>query len=133
VNMRAIFANGDGVLFPDQFVNVRVLVDTLESVVRVPVAAVQQGAPGSYVFVVNQDDTVSVRPVKLGPTDGGYAEVVSGLSAGERVVIDGTDRLRDGQKVTIPPPPQDAPTASGQRGTHHAPQTPGAMTTGAAE
>jgi membrane fusion protein, multidrug efflux system len=70
---------------------------------------VQRGAPGTYVFVVNQDDTVSVRPLKLGPTDGAYAQVLSGLSAGERVVTDGTDRLRDGQKVTIPSPAQKPP------------------------
>ena len=80
------------------------MVDTLHNVVRVPVPAVQLGAPGSYVYVINQDNTVSVRPIKLGPTDGKMTQVISGLSAGERVVTDGTDRLRDGQKVTIPPP-----------------------------
>ncbi len=105
VNMRADFPNTDETLFPNQFVNAHVLVDTLHNVVRVPVPAVQQGAPGSYVYVINQDDTVSVRPIKVGPIDGGQAQVISGLSAGDRVVTDGTDRLRDGQKVTIPPPP----------------------------
>jgi multidrug efflux system membrane fusion protein len=105
VNMRADFPNTDETLFPNQFVNAHVLVDTLHNVVRVPVAAVQQGAPGSYVYVINQDDTVSVRPIKVGPIDGAQAQVISGLSAGDRVVTDGTDRLRDGQKVTIPPPP----------------------------
>jgi membrane fusion protein, multidrug efflux system len=105
VNMRADFPNTDETLFPNQFVNAHVLVDTLHNVVRVPVAAVQQGAPGSYVYVINQDDTVSVRPIQVGPIDGAQAEVISGLSAGDRVVTDGTDRLRDGQKVTIPPPP----------------------------
>jgi membrane fusion protein, multidrug efflux system len=58
--------------------------------------------------VINQDDTVSVRPIKVGPIDGAQAQVISGLSAGDRVVTDGTDRLRDGQKVTIPPPPSKA-------------------------
>jgi multidrug efflux system membrane fusion protein len=110
VSMRATFANADLVLFPNQFVNARLLVDTLSGVVRVPIAAVQQGSPGTYVFVVNQDDTVTVRPITLGPTDGAYVQAVSGLKAGERVVTDGTDRLRDGQKVTIPPP------ATGQSG-----------------
>jgi multidrug efflux system membrane fusion protein len=103
--MRADFPNTDETLFPNQFVNAHVLLDTLHNVVRVPVAAVQQGAPGSYVYVINQDDTVSVRPIKVGPIDGAQAQVISGLSAGDRVVTDGTDRLRDGQKVTIPPPP----------------------------
>ena len=111
VNMRASFSNNDESLFPNQFVNARLLVDTLHNVVSVPVPAVQLGAPGSYVYVINQDNTVSVRPVKLGPTDGKMTQVISGLSAGERVVTDGTDRLRDGQKVTIPPPPnQNAQT-----------------------
>ncbi len=120
VNMRATFPNQDFALFPNQFVNARLLVDTLHNVVRAPVAAVQQGAPGTFVYVINQDDTVSVRPIKLGPTDGAYSEVISGLSAGDRVVTDGTDRLRDGQKVTIPPPATQAaggsPTPQHQRG-----------------
>lgn len=115
VNIRANFPNEDEDLFPNQFVNARLLVDTLHNVVRVPVAAVQLGAPGSYVYVINQNNTVSVRPVKLGPTDGKETQVISGLSAGDRVVIDGTDRLRDGQTVTIPPPPgQNASAQPGQ-------------------
>ncbi len=117
VNMRATFPNEDFALFPNQFVNARLQVDTLRNVVRVPVAAVQQGAPGTFVYVVNQDDTVSVRPIKLGPTDGAYSEVISGLSAGDRVVTDGTDRLRDGQKVTIPTPAKQA--AAGQPAPPH--------------
>jgi multidrug efflux system membrane fusion protein len=115
VNMRATFANAEDALYPNQFVNARLLVDTLQDVVRVPVAAVQQGAPGSYVYVINADNTVTARPVKLGPTDGGYEQVLSGLSAGERVVIDGTDRLRDGQKVMIPPPAPAAPAGAATR------------------
>lgn len=105
VNMRATFPNDDETLFPNQFVNARLLVDTLHNVVRVPVPAIQLGAPGTYVYVINQNDTVSVRPITIGATDGKETQVLSGLSAGERVVTDGTDRLRDGQKVTIPPPP----------------------------
>ena len=69
---------------------------------RVPVAAVQQGAPGAFVYVINANNTVSVKTVKLGVTDGQLQQVVSGLSPGERVVTDGTDRLRDGAKVTVP-------------------------------
>ncbi len=138
VNMRATFANPEDALYPNQFVNARLLVDTQKGVVRVPVAAVQQGAPGSYVYVIGADNTVAVRPVKLGPTDGGYTQVISGLNAGDRVVTDGTDRLRDGQKVTIPPPPGTA-TASGTpaagtpaAGTPaSAPPAPGKPATGA--
>jgi membrane fusion protein, multidrug efflux system len=117
VNMRATFPNEDFALFPNQFVNARLLVDTLHNVVRVPVAAMQQGAPGTFVYVINQDSTVTVRPIKLGPTDGAYSEVISGLSAGDRVVTDGTDRLRDGQKVTIPAPAKQA--AAGQPAPQH--------------
>jgi membrane fusion protein, multidrug efflux system len=102
VKVRAQFDNPDNALFPNQFVNAQLLVKTLNDVVTVPSAAIQRGAPGSYVYVVNADNTVSVRPIKIGPTDGPTAEVVSGLSAGERVVVDGTDRLRDGARVTIP-------------------------------
>jgi membrane fusion protein, multidrug efflux system len=67
----------------------------------VPTAAIQRGAPGIYVYVINASDTVSVRPVSIGPTDGPMVAVNSGLSVGERVVVDGTDRLRDGARVTI--------------------------------
>ena len=68
-----MFANPDEILFPNQFVNARLLVDTMQDAVRVPVPAVQRGEPGTFVYVINPDDTVSVRPVKVGPTDGGYA------------------------------------------------------------
>jgi multidrug efflux system membrane fusion protein len=102
VKVRAQFDNEDNALFPNQFVNAHLLVKTLHDVVTVPTAAIQRGAPGSYVYVVNANNTVSVRPIKVGPTDGPMAEAVSGLMAGERVVVDGTDRLREGAHVTIP-------------------------------
>ncbi len=102
VNIRALFPNANDALFPNQFVNARLLVDTLHNVTRVPVAAVQQGAPGAFVYVINANDTVSVKTVKLGVTDGALEQVISGLTPEERVVTDGTDRLRDGAKVTVP-------------------------------
>jgi membrane fusion protein, multidrug efflux system len=102
VKFRAEFPNTDEALFPNQFVNVRVLVKTLHDVVTAPSAAIQQGAPGSYVYLVNADNTVSVRPVKVGATDKGMVEILSGLNPGDRVVIDGTDRLAEGTHVTIP-------------------------------
>ncbi len=101
VKVRAQFDNSDNVLFPNQFVNAQLLVNTLHNVVTVPTAAIQRGAPGTYVYVINANNTVSVRPVKLGPTDGPMQAVNSGLQPGERVVIDGTDRLRDGAHVRI--------------------------------
>jgi membrane fusion protein, multidrug efflux system len=116
VRLRAQFDNADNALFPNQFVNAQLVVKTLQNVVTVPTAAVQRGAPGTYVYVINANDTVSVRPVGLGQTDGPMASVDSGLSVGERVVVDGTDRLRDGARVTVPgaqSPRSAAPTNSG--------------------
>lgn len=102
VNIRAVFPNPKDAFFPNQFVNARLLVNTLHDVTRVPVTAVQQGAPGAFVYVINANNTVSVKTVTLGVTDGRLVQVLSGLSPGDRVVTDGTDRLRDGAKVTVP-------------------------------
>jgi membrane fusion protein, multidrug efflux system len=101
VKVRAQFDNESNTLFPNQFVNVRLLVKTLQNAVTAPTSAIQRGAPGTYVYVINADNTVSVRQVSTGPVDGNVTAINSGLSAGERVVIDGTDRLRDGVKVTL--------------------------------
>jgi len=101
VKVRAQFDNESNTLFPNQFVNVRLLVKTLNNVVTVPTSAIQRGAPGSYVYVINADNTVSVRQVSTGPVDGNVTAINSGLSAGDRVVVDGTDRLRDGIKVIV--------------------------------
>jgi multidrug efflux system membrane fusion protein len=106
VKLRALFANPDERLYPNQFVNARLLVSTMANTIRVPVPAVQRGEPGTYVYVITANNTVSVRPIKVGPTDGGFMAVLSGLQAGEKVVTDGTDRLRDGAAVTVPPPAQ---------------------------
>jgi len=116
VKVRAQFDNSDYALFPNQFVNAQLLVKTLHDAITVPTAAIQRGAPGTYVYVINADDTVSVRPIKIGPTDGPMAAVSSGLSAGERVVVDGTDRLRDGAHVTIPAGKTPAPVQAGAPG-----------------
>ena len=123
VKVRAQFDNADYALFPNQFVNAQLLVKTLNNVVTVPTAAIQRGAPGAYVYVVNADNTVSVQPIKLGPTDGPMAAVTSGLSAGQRVVVDGLDRLRDGARVTIPGAAALAPAAAGTPAPGTQPQT----------
>jgi multidrug efflux system membrane fusion protein len=102
VMLRANFDNRDESLFPSQFVNVVMMLDTLKDVVTVPVSAVQRGAPGTYVYLLNDDNTVSVHTIKLGAQDGDFFAVESGLSPGDRVVTDGADRLRDGAKVSIP-------------------------------
>lgn len=109
VKARAMFDNADGKLFPNQFVNVRLLVNTLHGQTLVPVSAVQRGAEGSYVFVVQPDKTVAQRSVTLGPGNATLVSIVQGLKPGDVVVVDGADRLRDGSEVTLPNAP--APTA----------------------
>ena len=101
VKLRAIFDNEQETLFPNQFVNVKLLVDTRQDTEIVPSSAVQRGAPGTFVYVVKPDHTVAVQIVKVGPTDGQRIAIASGLQPGESVVIDGADRLRDGAKVTV--------------------------------
>jgi multidrug efflux system membrane fusion protein len=101
VKLKAEFANGNASLFPNQFVNIRMVVDTLKDVTTVASAAIQRGAQGLFVYVVNDDMTVALRPVQLGPMEGAYAAVESGLKPGEQVVIDGTDRLREGAKIEL--------------------------------
>ncbi|MBB5418699.1 efflux RND transporter periplasmic adaptor subunit [Paraburkholderia atlantica] len=112
VTLRATFANDDEALFPNEFVNVKLLVDTMQNAVLVPTAAVQSGAPGDFVYLVNPDSTVSVHKVKLGPSDGRNTVIESGLAAGNQVVTDGTDRLNDGAKIQ-PAHPKSAAAASG--------------------
>ena len=102
VKLRAMFPNTDLMLFPNQFVNARLLIDTIHRTVIVPTSAVLNGASGQFVYVAKPDDTVSVRPVKVGPVDGERTSIASGLEVGERVVTDGSDRLREGAKITIP-------------------------------
>jgi membrane fusion protein, multidrug efflux system len=99
VKLKSQFANTDGALFVNQFVNVRMLMDILHSIPVIPSSAVQTGEKGSFVYVLKDDQTVSVRPVKLGTVQGENVAVMEGLKAEELVVIDGTDKLRDGAKV----------------------------------
>lgn len=102
VKLRAVFDNKDDALFPNQFVNVRLLVDTVKDATIVPVAAIQRGQPGTFVYLVKADDTVEIRVIELGATDGDKVQIVKGLQPGDQVVIDGTDRLRDGAKIRRP-------------------------------
>jgi multidrug efflux system membrane fusion protein len=102
VKLRAVFDNTDENLFPNQFVNVRLLVDTVKDAVVVPVAAIQRGQPGTFVYLAKADDTVAIQVVQLGASDGDKQQILSGLQVGDQVVIDGTDRLRDGAKIRRP-------------------------------
>jgi membrane fusion protein, multidrug efflux system len=141
VTLRAHFANEDEALFPNEFVNVKILVDTLSQAVLVPTPAVLSGAPGDYVYLVNSNDTVSVRKVALGPSDGTNTAILSGLSVGDTAVVDGTDRLTDGAKISVAPPAAAAPAAGASTPTKGAapgskarkkPAAPGAAAPGAA-
>ena len=101
IKMRASFDNPNGVLFPQQFVNVRLLVDTLTGVALAPNAAVQLGPSGNFVYVLNDNSTVSRRDIVTGAANSSVTTIAKGLAAGDQVVIDGVDRLRDGAKVTL--------------------------------
>jgi multidrug efflux system membrane fusion protein len=118
--LRAEFDNSDESLFPNQFVNIQLLVDTKQDQMVVPTSAIQRGAPGTFVYIVNQDSTVSVRPVKLGVAQGERQAILSGLGLGDTVVTDGVDRLRDGATVTLPAaqPPAPGEAGDGRRHRH---------------
>jgi multidrug efflux system membrane fusion protein len=103
VKLRAVFANRDGELFPNQFVNTRLLVDTRQGVLLVPTGAIRYGMPGPYVYRVRGDDTVAIQVVAVDASHDGRTVVREGLSSGDRVVVDGIDRLSDGIRVAIRP------------------------------
>ncbi|MGB8419168.1 efflux RND transporter periplasmic adaptor subunit [Paraburkholderia sp.] len=122
VSLRATFPNDDEALFPSEFVNVKLLVDTLQNAVLVPTPAVQSGAPGDYVYLVNANNTVSVHKVTLGPSDGKHTVIASGLAAGNTVVTDGMDRLSDGAQIKVAPAKQPAPAGASSASSASAPQ-----------
>jgi membrane fusion protein, multidrug efflux system len=101
IKLRAQFPNETLALYPNQFVNVGLLLDTHKDVTIMPTAGVQRGVPGTFVYLVNADNTVSVRKVVLGVTDGDRVEVTSGLAPGDHIVVDGADKLRDGAKINV--------------------------------
>jgi len=105
VRLKALFSNEDKALFPNQFVNAQLLVDTLRGVVVVPTAAVQRSPQGTFVYVVKADSTVELRIIEVQGTDGDDTAVGKGLSGGETVVIDGLEKLRPGSKVALPKAP----------------------------
>ncbi len=109
VKLRAVFDNTDQLLFPNQFVNIGLLVDTLHDASIVPSAAIQRGAPGTFVYLVT-GDTVAAQPVSLGPSDTQNVAITKGLAPGQAVVTDGADRLKDGAKVRVVEPGTPAGT-----------------------
>jgi multidrug efflux system membrane fusion protein len=101
VKLRAVFANADSSLFPNQFVNARLLVNTVPGAVVAPLAAVQHGAPGSFVYLIKPNNTVAVQVVKTGITDDDNVQILDGAKPGDLVVVDGADRLRQGASVRV--------------------------------
>jgi membrane fusion protein, multidrug efflux system len=121
IKLRAQFPNETKTLYPNQFVNIQLLLDTHKDVTTMPTAGVQRGVPGTFVYLVNSDDTVSVRKIELGVTDGDRVEVRSGLQPGDKIVVDGADKLRDGAKINVraeapnPNAPAAAPAPEGEK------------------
>jgi multidrug efflux system membrane fusion protein len=112
VKLKAEMPNPQFKLFPNQFVNVRMVVDTLHGAVVVPSAAIQRNTQGTVVWVVGDDGTATLRPVTTGPTEGLDTAISAGLKAGERVVTDGVDRIREGAKVEVVEPGASTPAAA---------------------
>ena len=132
VKLRALFDNADGLLFPNQFVNIQLLQELLKNQIIMPNSAQRRGAPNgvvsTFVYVVNSDHTVKVRPVTLGVVDGERVAVTQGLKAGEVVVTEGGDRLRDGAEVLLPgaePAAARGPAATHSPGNPASRGTPG--------
>lgn len=122
LRLKAEFPNEDERLFPNQFVNVRLRVRTIRDAVVIPGAAIQYGSRGTYVFVVNEAGLATVRDVVLGPSDEGVQSVAQGLAAGDKVVLEGIDRLREGRPVSlvnadgsVTPPPAAAEAGKGAK------------------
>ena len=101
VKLKALFENKANELFANQFVNIKMKVDTLIGATVIPTSVIQRGAAGTFAYVVGNDNVITVRPLQLGPTEGEIAAVTSGLNPGERVVIVGGDKLREGSKVEL--------------------------------
>jgi multidrug efflux system membrane fusion protein len=119
LKLKAQFANADEALFPNQFVNVRLRLNVLPQALLMPTAAVQFGSQGNFAFVVGEGDKVRVQRLQLGASDGQQSVVLDGLKAGERVILEGTDRLREGDAVDVidgfSAPADPSRTPSGER------------------
>ena len=114
VKLKATFPNTNNELFPNQFVNARLIIDVKHDALIVPAPAIQRGPQGMFAYVVKTDQTAALRPVTVGITQEGNSSITSGLSVGELVVVDGADRLRDGSKVEVKGQSSGAPTPQRQ-------------------
>ncbi len=114
LKFKAYFDNKDLALFPNQFVNVHLLSDTLRQVTLAPSAAVQFGTNGTFVYAMDGDNKVRIRTLKIGASDGNVTVIEQGLAKGDRVVLEGTDRLRDGSSVEVVNDPAQVPATPGE-------------------
>ncbi|HYA85795.1 MAG TPA: MdtA/MuxA family multidrug efflux RND transporter periplasmic adaptor subunit [Nitrospirota bacterium] len=109
IKLKALFPNRNDELFPNQFVNARLIIEVKHNALMVSPEAIQRGPQGTFVYVVKADQTAALRPITVGLVQEGTALITSGLSAGELVVVDGADRLRDGSKVEVSAPNSGEP------------------------
>jgi multidrug efflux system membrane fusion protein len=123
VRLKAVFPNDELELFPNQFVNAQLLLDTKHGATIIPSAAVQRGPQGAFVYVVKDDQTVAVRPVTVGVSHAEDSAIESGLAPADVVVVDGTEKLREGTKVEIRTPVQPRPSEPGDRQAPQGPRT----------
>jgi multidrug efflux system membrane fusion protein len=117
VRFKAVFENPDNSLWPNQFVNVHLLLETRKDAITAPVSAIQRGPQGTFVYLVDNNNTVEVRPVQLALTQGNTVVIQSGLQAGERVVTDGQEKLQAGSRVTPQAPAKQQTTGTDISGT----------------
>jgi multidrug efflux system membrane fusion protein len=123
VRLKASYGNTDGVLYPNQFVNARVLIDVLHEAILAPAEAIQRGPQGAYVYVVKPDKVVQMRRVQLGPSEGATISVRTGLTDSEALVVDGAEKVQDGARVeaTVRKAPAGAPATPGAPGAPNPP------------
>jgi multidrug efflux system membrane fusion protein len=114
--LKAVFDNRNNALYPNQFVNVRLLVDVLKNAVVVPASTIQRGSQGTFLYVVKENQTAELRPVTIKSTEGNDVALASGVEAGEMVVLEGMDKIQDGAKVDVQTPGQSSDAPAGGRG-----------------
>src|SRR5262245_4315394 len=115
--LKAVFDNANNSLYPNQFVNVRLLINVLKDAVVIPGTTVQRGSQGTFVYVVREDQTAEMRPVRIKTTEGNDVAIEAGLKPGESVVLEGMDKVQDGARVDVQTPGQTTDSTAGERRT----------------
>jgi len=115
--LKAVFDNSNNALYPNQFVNVRLLINVLKNAVVVPGTTIQRGSQGNFVYVVRNNQTAELRPVTIQTTEGNDVAIATGLQAGDMVVLEGMDKIQDGARVDVQTPGSSSPApVAGGRG-----------------